>query len=217
MSPQERLKKLEELKKLKSEYRLLTYKPYPKQLRFHNLKERERALFKANRAGGTYCGGMEVAMHLTGIYPQWWQGIRFRKAVRWGVGSETGDLLKKGPQRMLYGSMEAVGTGTIPKDLLVQPPKMSRGIPDGIDTLQVRHCTQGVPDGTLSAAVFMSYADGRAKWASDEWDGAWFDEEPELDIYTEGLTRTNVTLGPVIFTFTPLKGVSDVVMRYVDK
>lgn len=217
MTPQERLKKLEELKKLKSEFRLLTYKPYPKQLRFHHVKARERALFKANRAGGTYCGGMEVAMHLTGIYPDWWEGIKFKKAVRWGVGSETGDLLKKGPQRMLFGSMEDIGSGTIPKALLVLPPKMSRGIPDGIDTLQVRHCTNGAPDGTLSAAVFMSYADGRTKWQSDDWDGAWFDEEPEEDIYTEGLTRTNVTLGPVIFTFTPLKGISSVVMRYVNQ
>lgn len=181
------------------------------------MRSRERALFGANRGGKTFTAGMETAMHLTGIYPDWWQGIRFKKAVRWGVGSETGDLLKKGPQRMLYGPMEAIGTGTIPKDLLVIPPKMSRGIPDGIDTLQVRHCTDGVPDGTLSAAVFMSYADGRAKWASDEWDGAWLDEEPEEDIYTEALTRTNITLGPVLLTFTPLKGVSDVVMRFINQ
>lgn len=217
MTPQERLAKLEELKKLRGEYRLLTYKPYSKQLAFHHARARERALFKANRAGGTFCGGMETAMHLTGVYPEWWKGVTFNKSVRWGVGSETGDLLKKGPQRMLFGPIEAPGTGTVPKDLIVMPPKMSRGIPDGIDTLQVRHCTNGVPDGTLSAAVFMSYADGRTKWQSDDWDGAWFDEEPEMDIYTEGLTRTNVTLGPILFTFTPLKGISDVVMRYVNR
>lgn len=218
MTPQERLKKLEELKRLKSNYRLLTYQPYDKQLRFHHMKARERALFGANRGGKTFCAGMEVAMHVTGIYPDWWQGVRFNKAVRWGVGSETGDLLKKGPQRILYGPMEAIGTGTIPKDLLVIPPKMSRGVPDGIDTLQVRHCTNGVPDGTLSAVVFMSYAEGRAKWASDEWDGAWLDEEPEhFDIYTEALTRTNTTLGPLMLTFTPLKGVSDVVMRFLNQ
>lgn len=216
MTPADKLKGLEELKKLKDENRLLTYKPYAKQIRFHRSRERERSMFGANRSGKTLCAGMETAMHLTGIYPDWWDGKRFKKAVRFGVGSETGDLLKKGPQRMLYGSMEAIGTGTIPKALLVIPPKMSRGVPDGIDTLQVRHCTNGVPDGTLSAAVFMSYADGRAKWASDEWDGCWLDEEPDIDIYTEGLTRTNTTLGPVMLTFTPLKGVSDVVMRFMN-
>lgn len=216
MTPQERLAKLEELKKLRSQYRILTYAPYPKQQAFHHLRTRERALFGANRSGKTFSAGMEVAMHLTGFYPDWWKGVRFQNAVRWGIGSETGDLLKKGPQRILYGPMEAIGTGTIPKDLLVVPPKMSRGIPDGIDTLQVRHCTDGKPDGTLSAAVFMSYADGRAKWASDEWDGAWLDEEPDLEIYTEGLTRTNTSMGPVLLTFTPLRGVSDVVQRFLE-
>jgi len=217
VSQRERLSKLEELKKLTNEARLLTYKPYSKQLRFHELGTRERCLFKGNRTGGTYCAAHEVAMHLTGFYPDWWRGVRFNKAVRWGVGSETGDLLKKGPQPALFGTWEAVGTGAIPKALLVLPPRMSRGVPDGIDTLQVRHCTNGVPDGTLSAVLFMSYADGRAKWASDNWDGVWFDEEPELDVYSEGVTRTNTTVGPVLFTLTPLKGVSDVVMRFMNQ
>lgn len=214
LSAKERLEKLEELKRLKAEYRLLGYVPYAKQLEFHHLRARERALFGASRAGKTLSAGMETAMHLSGIYPHWWQGLRFKKAVRWGVGSETGDLLKKGPQRILFGPMEAIGTGTIPKALLVLPPRMSRGVPDGIDVLQVRHCTEGQADGTLSAAVFMSYADGRAKWASDEWDGAWLDEEPDLDIYTEAVTRTNTSMGPVMLTFTPLRGISEVVMRF---
>jgi hypothetical protein len=32
----------------------------------------------------------------------------------------------------------------------------------------------------------------------------WFDEEPPMDIYMEGLTRTNATGGMVYLTFTPL-------------
>ena len=43
----------------------------------------------------------------------------------------------------------------------------------------------------------------------------WFDEEPPLDIYTEGLTRTNATGGLVFLTFTPLKGMSDVVRMFL--
>src|ERR1700679_4210705 len=43
----------------------------------------------------------------------------------------------------------------------------------------------------------------------------WFDEEPPLDIYLEGLTRTNSTVGPVFVTFTPLLGMSDVVKRFL--
>ncbi len=212
----EKLAKLQELKRLKSNWRLRTYEPYPKQQEFHHAQARERALFAGNRCGKTWSAGMEVAMHLTGLYPDWWQGRRFSRAVRIGIGSETGDLLKKGPQRVLMGDNSAVyGTGTIPKDLLILPPKMSRGIPDGIDTVQVRHCTGGQPDGEISEAVFLSYAEGRTKWQSDEWTAAWLDEEPPLDIYTEALTRTNTTLGPVLLTFTPLKGMTDVAMRFV--
>jgi phage terminase large subunit-like protein len=43
----------------------------------------------------------------------------------------------------------------------------------------------------------------------------WFDEEPPEDIYTEGLTRTNVAMGPVFLTFTPLLGMSEVVKRFL--
>ena len=46
-------------------------------------------------------------------------------------------------------------------------------------------------------------------------DWVWYDEEPPADIYTEGLTRTNTTGGPVWMTFTPLLGVSEVVRRFI--
>jgi phage terminase large subunit-like protein len=46
-------------------------------------------------------------------------------------------------------------------------------------------------------------------------DFIWFDEEPPADVYTEGLTRTNVGANPVWMTFTPLQGVSTVVKRFL--
>ena len=35
------------------------------------------------------------------------------------------------------------------------------------------------------------------------------------DVYTEGLTRTNVGQGPVWMTFTPLLGMSEAVQRFL--
>lgn len=52
------------------------------------------------------------------------------------------------------------------------------------------------------------------KWQADTVDGVWFDEEPPMELYTEGLTRTNTTQGPVMMTFTPLLGQSAVVLRF---
>ena len=56
-----------------------SYKPYKKQLEFHNSTARERLFSAGNQLGKTFAGGMEVAFHLTGIYPDWWKGRRFPK------------------------------------------------------------------------------------------------------------------------------------------
>jgi phage terminase large subunit-like protein len=44
--------------------------------------------------------------------------------------------------------------------------------------------------------------------------GAW-DEESPLEIYMEGLTRTNATGGMVYLTFTPLLGITEVVSMFL--
>ena len=64
--------------------------------------------------------------------------------------------------------------------------------------------------------MFKSYEQGRAKWQGDTLNGVWFDEEPPIDIYVEGLTRTNATGGMVMLTFTPLKGMSEVVRMFLE-
>jgi phage terminase large subunit-like protein len=45
----------------------------------------------------------------------------------------------------------------------------------------------------------------------------WFDEEPPMEIYSEGRTRTNKGQRSVfnIITFTPLLGMSDVVRLFL--
>jgi phage terminase large subunit-like protein len=68
----------------------------------------------------------------------------------------------------------------------------------------------------LSTLTFKSYDQGRTKWQGETLHFVWFDEEPPPDLYTEGLTRTNATDGIVWLTFTPLKGMSEVVMQFKD-
>src|SRR5207237_5437751 len=66
-----------------TEDRLAFYVPYPKQIAFHaaGASARERLLMAGNQLGKTLAGGFEVAMHMTGRYPDWWQGKRFTKPV----------------------------------------------------------------------------------------------------------------------------------------
>ena len=67
------------------ENKLEAYKPYPKQVEFHNAigkdtdtPAKQRMLFGGNQVGKSWCGSMECAIHATGLYPDWWKGTRYR-------------------------------------------------------------------------------------------------------------------------------------------
>lgn len=205
-----RLKELEEYERLKQEWALMFYRPYPKQVEFHaaGVRYRERALIAGNQLGKTLGAGHEIAFHMTGIYPEWWGGKKYPGPIRCWVAGVTGESTRDNPQRILLGPVGKMGSGTIPKCHIVKT-SAARGIPDAVETVLVKHVSGGV-----SQATFKAYSDGREKWQGETLHEIWFDEEPPLEIYTEGLTRTNATKGGVFCTFTPLLGMSDVVMRF---
>lgn len=192
---------------------LPTYRPYAKQAEFHALGAtiRQRLLMAGNQLGKTLSAGAEAAMHATGRYPDWWQGKRFARLNHAIAGSETGELTRRGVQRILLGRDPKVdiGTGTIPAEA-IEGVTWARGVPELVDTIYVRH-----EKGGRSSISLKSYDQGREKWQADTLDWVWMDEEPPEDIYDEALTRTNLTLGPVLVTFTPLQGMSNVVRRFV--
>lgn len=190
------------------------YKAYAKQCEFHEAgnKYRERLFMAGNQLGKTVAGAAEVAMHLTGQYPDWWQGRRFDRPVIFLAGSESYELTRDGVQRLLVGppaQEEDWGTGFIPLKAIVATTRRS-GVSHALDTVTVRHVSGG-----LSTLMLKAYEQGRGKWQANTVDGVWFDEEPPSDVYFEGITRTNATGGMIMVTFTPLKGMSDVVGRYL--
>lgn len=165
-----------------------------------------------NQLGKTVAGSFEWAMHLTGRYPDWWEGRRFDQAVRLWAAGETRVSTRDTIQKLLIGEPEKEeewGTGAIPGDDLLDTYR-AMGVANALDSVTVRHVSGGV-----STCLFKAYEQGRGKWQGDTLQGVWFDEEPPLDIYTEGMTRTNATQGAVMLTFTPLKGMSDVVSMYL--
>jgi len=165
-----------------------------------------------NQLGKTLAGSFEWAMHLTGKYPVWWAGRRFETAGRYWAAGESGTSTRDTVQKLLVGPPEKEeewGTGAIPFVDIVDTQR-ARGIPDALDSVVVKHVT-----GATSTLLFKSYEQGRAKWQGDTLHGVWFDEEPPVDIYTEGLTRTNATGGITMITFTPLKGMSEVVRMFL--
>ncbi len=193
---------------------LASYRPYAKQREFHDAGAtfRERLLMAGNQLGKTYSGAAEVAMHLTGRYPDWWKGRRFGHAVSWLAGSESAELTRKGVQRLLLGppaDETQWGTGAIPHDCLVSTSRRA-GVADAVASVVVKHVT-----GDNSVLQLQSYDQGRTKWQADTVHGVWFDEEPPEDVYSEGVTRTTATDGLIFTTFTPLLGMSKVVSRFL--
>ena len=202
---------LAEKARRKNENKIVDYRPYTKQKEFHALSKnkRERLLRAGNQNGKTFAGGNEVSYHLTGLYPDWWEGRRFERPIVAWAGSDTGETTRDNPQRALIGIVGEIGTGSVPKRLIVDR-KLARSVADGLDYVKIKHVSGG-----LSTLRFKNYEQGRRKWQGPPVDLVWFDEEPPQDIYSEGLARTIATGGMVFTTFTPLLGMSSVVMRFL--
>lgn len=183
------------------------YRPYSKQAEFHaaGATHRERCLLAGNQVGKTLGAGMETAFHLTGFYPEWWQGRQFHGPTKWWASNTNNETVRDNPQRILMGQSQNWGTGTIP-GACIENHQMARGFPNLVDTVSVRHVSGG-----LSHLQFKAYEQGYQKWQGETLTGGvWFDEEPEMEVYAEGITR--LAPGAVSFlTVTPLLGMSDVV------
>lgn len=212
---------LEEKEKRKREKRLYSYYPatgplkrdlYPKHMSFFEAgaKFRERLFMAANRVGKTEgAGGYEMVLHLTGQYPDWWKGRRFSKPISAWAAGDTGKTVREIIQLKLLGPLHDMGTGLIPKDLIVKTTPKS-GIADAVDTIHVKHASGGV-----SILTLKSFDQKRHSFQGSEQDVIWLDEEPPLDIYTESLLRTMTNNGMMILTFTPLSGMSETVMAFL--
>lgn len=199
-----------------------SFEPYEKQKLFfdYGKTHMERLLSAGNQNGKSEAGAFECAMHLTGLYPAWWGGRRWDRAVRAWADGETSTLVRDVQQKKLCGQPgveEAFGTGMIPKEAFHDRPSLARGVTDAYDTIQVKHYrSDGTPDG-ISTLTFKSYEQGRTKHQGEPIDFDWCDEEPPQDVYSEILTRTTATGGMTYITFTPLKGMTEVARRFYEQ
>lgn len=227
-TPQQRREMLalyEERDRRAARNKLATYYPdegplrrelYPKHLEFfaHGKEHAERAFVAGNRVGKTTCAAYEITCHLTGRYADWWPGYRFDRPIdTWACGIDAKQV-RDTIQQKLLGPFGYWGTGLIPGDDVEGKPT-SGGVPESVDTLRVKSQFGGV-----SILTFKNYEQDRVSYQGTEKDVVWYDEEPPMSLYTEGLTRTMSTRpgqrnGLVMCTFTPLLGISDVVRAFL--
>ena len=97
-----------ELRRRRQRDRLSAYRPYAKQRAFHDAGagHRERLFMAGNQLGKTVAGSFELAMHLTGRYPDWWRGRRFDAPGRYWAAGETRLSTRDTVQKLLIGEPE---------------------------------------------------------------------------------------------------------------
>ena len=85
--------------------RLNYYEPYQFQQRFHQSgsEANQRLLMAANRVGKSYVGAMEMAIHLTGEYPKWWKGKRYKEPIKAWVCGASNETTRDICQKELFG------------------------------------------------------------------------------------------------------------------
>lgn len=202
-----------ELERRKSTNRLLDYKPYDYQIKFHNSNATQRLLMAGNRVGKSLSGAMEMAIHLTGKYPEWWEGRKFGRPIRAWAGGVSNETTRDVCQKELVGQPDdpsARGTGSVPLDDIGETVRKA-GVPNAMNSLVVRHITGG-----WSRLGFKAYEMGKEKWMGEQVDVIWLDEEPPASIYSQALTRTADKGGSVYMTFTPEQGMTQIIAQFIN-
>ena len=168
-------------------------------------------LVPTRNTGKSHCGGAETAFHLTGEYPDWWNGFRFNRPITAWAAGVTADAVRDNPQRVLLGQSGREGTGLIPKRCLTGMAGRSKVTANLYDFIHIKHVSGGT-----SMLRFRYYAQDREAWQGPPVHWLWLDEEPPIDMYLEGIARLTAVKGRSIMTYTPIKGRSQVTLLYID-
>ncbi len=204
MSNAELIRALAALEKMEKENFASKFKPYDSQLEFLNSTNSTICLLGGNRSGKTFVGSFAITCHATGNYPPWWRGVRFAAPVDIWIAGVTSQRVRDTVQEKLFGKLGRMGTGMIPKSAVVESSIIKKtGTPMAIDRIDVKHVSGG-----FSNIQFFSYEMDREKFQGSSVSLVWFDEEPPEDIYNECKMRVLDTSGNIMFTFTPLSGIT---------
>jgi len=197
-------------------YNALRYfRPFEHQRAFFTTISDRRGILAANRIGKTVSTCYETAMHLTGIYPDWWEGKRYDRPITAMVAGEGWSQVALVLQNELLGTPDVklkdnIGSGAIPKSCIDLDTMRS----DGANCIgvEIRHITGG-----KSYLLFANYTQEVRQLQGFKLNLAVFDEQPPDDFFSEIVTRTATTQGMVMCSFTPLKGLNGLVSKFWNK
>ena len=170
-----------------------------------------RLFLAANRVGKTLTAAYELVCHLRGVYPEWWTGKRFSGSQDWWVCGKDSRTILGILQNTLLGPVGNFGTGMIPyDDLDWDSLKEAKKADTAVSIVRVKHIT-----GAFSSIEFKAYDAGRQSFEGTAR-SIWLDEEPPLSVFTECLLRTATNDNCLMMTMTPLKGISETILNFLD-
>ena len=168
----------------------------------------ERLFMAGNRIGKSITGCYELSCHLTGNYPIWWAGRVFDHPIQaWAVGKDA-RAVRDTAQRELLGPIGEWGTGMLPAHTLGKAFAL-QGTPQAIDIIKVKH-----KSGGWSELGFKNYQQDIGSFMGTTRHAIWLDEECPLEIYNECNIRTATVDGIMLVTFTPLDGLTPMVVNF---
>ena len=172
-----------------------------------------RAIFGGNRSGKSLTTCYELALHLSGEYPDWWEGKRFDRAYDWWVCGEETNLLRQSIIKTLVGPVGEYGTGLIRhRHLDFETMTDTTKVATTLTALRVKH-----KSGKYCQVDFKTYNMPRTSFQAAAVN-LIFDEEPPMEIFAEANLRT-MTLGDdamVIMNFTPKKGMGTLITEFLE-
>ena len=175
--------------------------------------DEEILMMAANKVGKSTLGAYCLACWTTGRYPDWWHGRVFDGPVTaWACNKTAKDCRDINEQELLGppGNEYERGTGMIPGHLLGRcTPKP--GTPHAFEFINVEHVSGGT-----SYIVTKSYDQGRTAFQGRNLQIIWDDEEVDKEIAGEQKLRTMTVNGLILYTYTPILGLTEFTMEFME-
>ena len=206
------IKGIQEIQRRKQEGMLYHFAPNDSQIPILNSLKAVKLVIGGNRSGKSHCSAYETACHITGVYPDWWEGFRFHEPIDCGIVSVDTDQMIKGAQQKLMGWPDEFGTGFIPKDLIIFDELKERPQTNGcLQRVSVRHASGG-----NSRVFFMTFEQKLKSFMGFMWRHCWFDEEPPFKYFDEVRFRMMDKGGRILLSFYPPDGQTEL-LTFLDE
>lgn len=188
---------------------------YPRHMEVvgHTQADDEILFMAANKVGKTDLGGLCIAHWAMGRYPKWWHGRVFNEPITIWVVNKTAKDTRDINEAVLLGppgNDADRGTGMLPAHL-IQRCTPKPGTPHAFEFINVEHVSGGT-----SYIVSKSYDQGREAFQGRNIPVIWNDEEVPKEIYDEQMLRIMVCGGLIFTTFTPINGLTEMTMWFME-